>query len=60
MQKITKPLVVGAFCELSVYSGKGREIYDCHIVEIVGAAVMRVQLVGGGILRVMASQLRAI
>lgn len=60
MQKATKPLTVGSFCELRVYSGKGVEIYDCHIIEILGAAVMRVQLIGGGILRVVSSQLRAI
>ena len=61
MQKATKPLTVGAFCELRIYSGRSKlEIYDCHILEILGAAVVRVQLVGGGTLRVVSSQLKVI
>ena len=54
------PLKVGDFCELTIYSGHPmrREIYDCTIIEILGAAVVRVELVGGGKLRVIASQLR--
>ena len=55
-----KPLTVGAFCELRGYSGKGVEIYDCHVIEILGAAVVRVELVGGGKIRVVSSQLKTI
>lgn len=62
-RKMAKPIVVGAFCELRIYSGSRSarlEIYDCHVIELCGAAIARVQIVGGGILRVVTSQLRVI
>lgn len=50
---MTKPHTIGAFCELRIYSAARIEIYDAHIVEIIGAAYVRVKLAHNGqILRV--------
>ena len=54
-----KPLSVGAFCELRIYSAGRVEVYDCHIIELF-TAVARVQIVGGGVLRVVTSQLKVL
>lgn len=55
-----KPLTVGALCELSIFAGGRIEKYNVRVVEIVGAAIARVQINGGGIIRVVSSQLRVL
>lgn len=52
-------LRVGDLCQATIYSAARREIHDCVIVEICGAAVVRVQFPGrGSTLRICASQLK--
>lgn len=59
---MNKTLSVGTLCSLTIYSGARagrREVYTVRIVELL-AAVARVQILNGGIVRVSTSQLRPI
>lgn len=58
----SKPLSVGAMCELRIRSGAGAhrvETYLANIIELC-AATARVQIMNGGIVRVAISQLRVL